>query len=207
MLFYFSRCKLRPVDDVLPDLAAEALHSLSHAYHALSDVTANFRAPEPRLNVLPSMSPVPAVVHARNNASSSNSQSQPSSSSTSQTTTGAPTGIPIGIGLRPGSGLGTGIGLRTGRGLGPAFSLRPGVTLRPGNGIGAAFGGRTGLPAGIGLIPASAGLGASFGGIPVTSVPSTNGSATSTAAGSVPRPPNPQVCDCCTLCRGAVDTT
>ena len=189
--FDFFHIKLRPVDDLLPDLAAEALHSLSHAYHALSDITTNFRIPEPRLNVLPSMSPVPITPVRNTNTSSPNSQSQPSS--TSQTTTGAPSGIPIGIGLRPGGGLGPGIGLRTGRGLGPSFTLRPGVTLRPGNGI--PFGSRNGIPAGIGLFPAGAGLGASFPGNPVTSVPPTGAAVTSTAAGNVPRPQNPQVSD------------
>jgi len=48
---------LLPSDDSLPDRVAESLHNLSHAYHALSDLTFNFRSPEPRrLSVLPSLS-------------------------------------------------------------------------------------------------------------------------------------------------------
>ena len=191
--FFVLKFQLRPADDVLPDLTAEALHSLSHAYHALSDVTTNFHAPEPRLNILPMMSPAPPTVTHVRNTSTANSQAQTSSSSTSQATTSAPIGIPIGIGLRPGGGLGSGIGVRTVRGLGPGFSLRPGFTLRSGNGVGPTFASRNGIPAGIGLFPGGAGLGASFAGSPVTSVPSSSSAASSTAAGIFPRPQNPQV--------------
>lgn len=177
--------QLRPADDLLPDLTAEALHSLSHAYHALSDVTTNFRTREPRLNVLPAMSPVPPPL-MRSNTSSSQSQSHPPSSSASQTTTGIPNGVPFAFGPLPGN---TGVRLRTGRGLGPTF-FRPGVNLRPGSGLGTTLGSRNGLSAGIGIIPGNAGLGASFPGSPVTSVPATT---TLTTTGNVPAPQNSQV--------------
>ncbi|XP_028394588.1 large proline-rich protein BAG6-like [Dendronephthya gigantea] len=183
--------ELRPVDDLLPDLTAEALHSLSHAYHALSDVTTNFRAPETRLNVLPSMSPIPAsVAHLRNTSLASN-QSRPTTTSTSQTSTSTPTSLPIGIGLRP--GLGTGIGLRTGRGLGPSFNLGSGVALRPGNGIGTSFGARPGIPIGISrLIPGATGVfPSSTTGSPVASVPPTT-SVPTTSTGSIPGQQTPQ---------------
>lgn len=54
---------LEPSEETLPDRVAEALHSLSHAYHALSDLTFNFRSPEPRRpSVLTSLSPhIPQV--------------------------------------------------------------------------------------------------------------------------------------------------
>ena len=54
---------LEPSEETLPDRVAEALHSLSHAYHALSDLTFNFRGPEPRRpSVLTSLSPhIPQV--------------------------------------------------------------------------------------------------------------------------------------------------
>lgn len=50
-------------EDTLPDRVAEAFHNLSHAYHALSDLTFNFRGPEPRRpSVLTSLSPhIPQV--------------------------------------------------------------------------------------------------------------------------------------------------
>ncbi|EDO43370.1 predicted protein [Nematostella vectensis] len=49
---------LLPSDDSLPDRIAETLHNLSHAYHALSDLSINIRAPEPRrLSVLTPLSP------------------------------------------------------------------------------------------------------------------------------------------------------
>lgn len=50
-------------EDNLPDRVAEAFHNLSHAYHALSDLTFNFRGPEPRRpSVLTSLSPhIPQV--------------------------------------------------------------------------------------------------------------------------------------------------
>lgn len=54
---------MEPSEETLPDRVAEALHSLSHAYHALSDLTFNFRGPEPRRpSVLTSLSPhIPQV--------------------------------------------------------------------------------------------------------------------------------------------------
>lgn len=50
-------------EDTLPDRVAEAFHNLSHAYHALSDITFNFRGPEPRRpSVLTALSPhIPQV--------------------------------------------------------------------------------------------------------------------------------------------------
>lgn len=54
---------LRPSEESLPDRVAEALHSLSHAYHALSDITFNFHGSEPRRpSVLASLSPHVAQV-------------------------------------------------------------------------------------------------------------------------------------------------
>lgn len=54
---------LGPLEDTLPDRVAEAFHSLSHAYHALSDISFNFHGPEPRRpSVLTALSPhVPQV--------------------------------------------------------------------------------------------------------------------------------------------------
>lgn len=54
---------LGPSEDTLPDRVAESFHNLSHAYHALSDLTFNFRGPEPRRpSVLTSLSPhMPSV--------------------------------------------------------------------------------------------------------------------------------------------------
>ena len=119
----------------MPDLTAEVMHSLSHAFHALSDITTNFRVPDPQLNVLPAMSPVPFYVgNARNTASSSQSQSNGPAN--------IQTGIPIGLSLRPGS---SGLGMRMLRTPRPGFGLRPGTMFRPGpmfrpaNGMGVGF--------------------------------------------------------------------
>lgn len=57
-LSYFVLQELQPSDDSLPDRIAETLHNLSHSYHALSDLTFNFRSQEPRyVRVLPPLSP------------------------------------------------------------------------------------------------------------------------------------------------------
>ena len=80
---------------MLPDLTAEALHSLSHAYHALSDLTTNFRMPEPRLNLLPSLSPIPspaAHAHAHARTFPATRQSQQSSGGTTSTGSGVISG-------------------------------------------------------------------------------------------------------------------
>ncbi|XP_046844611.1 large proline-rich protein BAG6-like isoform X2 [Xenia sp. Carnegie-2017] len=127
--------QLQGADDLLPDLTAEVMHSLSHAFHALSDITTNFRVPDPQLNVLPAMSPVPFYVgNARNTASSSQSQSNGPAN--------IQTGIPIGLSLRPGN---SGLGMRMLRTPRPGFGLRPGSMFRPGpmfrpaNGMGVGF--------------------------------------------------------------------
>ncbi|XP_065067921.1 large proline-rich protein bag6-like [Rhopilema esculentum] len=76
----------RTSDDVLPDGIAEILHNMSHALHALSDVTFNFQSPDPqRLSCLPRMNPVsvPPPSHShppRSNAPPSSSNAPPSSS-------------------------------------------------------------------------------------------------------------------------------
>lgn len=111
--------KLRPGDDSLPDLTAEALHSLSHAYHALSDLTTNFRMPEPRVNVLPSMSPIPPSVghtHARTGPTSSQPQAPESrtGSTTSGQTTTSVAGSAAGSGGVMDDSVETGIGVMTG---------------------------------------------------------------------------------------------
>lgn len=55
--------ELSPSEDTLPDRVAEAFHNLSHAYHALSDITFNFRGSEPRRpSVLTPLSPHGAQV-------------------------------------------------------------------------------------------------------------------------------------------------
>ena len=61
-IFFFCQ-NLGPSEDTLPDRVAESFHNLSHAYHALSDLSFNFRGPEPRRpSVLTSLSPhMPSV--------------------------------------------------------------------------------------------------------------------------------------------------
>lgn len=119
-----SSRQLRPGDDSLPDLTAEALHSLSHAYHALSDLTTNFRVPEPRLNVLPPMSPIPASIghaHAHMRPGPATGQSQPPGARPDPTTAGqtsrTTTGSTVTGGILTGSGLFTGSGILTGSGV------------------------------------------------------------------------------------------
>lgn len=55
----FSLQDRLPGDDNLPDQLAEIFHDLSHAFHAMSDLSFNFSAPPPqRLMCFPSLSPM-----------------------------------------------------------------------------------------------------------------------------------------------------
>ena len=78
-----------PSDDSLPDGIADVLHNMSHALHALSDVTFNFHSPDPqRVSCLPRITPVSVPPHPR--SSSSNDATQSTTSSNAAGSNGQP---------------------------------------------------------------------------------------------------------------------
>ena len=76
-------------DDNLPDGIADVLHNMSHALHALSDVTFNFHSPDPQsVSCLPRINPVSVPVQPR--PSTSNDASRASSNTTTTANGGQP---------------------------------------------------------------------------------------------------------------------
>lgn len=80
-----------PSDDALPDGVADVFHCMSHALHALSDVTFNFQSPDPQsISCLPRINPVSVPPHPNTRSSASNDASQPSISTTATANSGQP---------------------------------------------------------------------------------------------------------------------